>query len=104
DMLVSGIAERRTLEDVFEFVRDDCELRIEPASRPDPFPNALSPPDPLDVVEPRLDLPASPDADESPLQDTTGPVSQDSRSKSSSNRSTRFIRVNAEKLDHLINL
>src|SRR5690606_17618823 len=31
-------------------------------------------------------------------------VSQDSRSKSSSNRSTRFIRVNAEKLDHLINL
>lgn len=104
DMLVSGIADRRTLEDVFEFVRDDCELRIDPASRPAPSPTTLATPDPLDPVEPSADIPAGPGASGSSFQEAAGPASQDSRSKPSSNRPARFIRVNAEKLDQLINL
>ena len=70
---VAGIEDRQTIEDVFEFVREDSRLSIEPVAR----------------VESR-----SATASENRQADT----------KALPAKQARFIRVNAEKLDQLINL
>jgi len=104
DMIVSGIAERKTIEDVFEFVRDDCELRIEPACQPAPSRSAPATPELLKPVAPDANPPVLTDTDAKPGPEAAGPASPDPRPKPALSRPARFIRVNAEKLDQLINL
>lgn len=111
EMLVSGIEDRQAIEDAFEFVRDDCVLTIEPgacfaeslqgeAARP-----GIAAPDnavPM-PVESRNAAAASPQGQAGEAGPPAGQA-PDVSGRTSLNKSARYIRVNAEKLDQLINL
>jgi len=112
-MEIAGIEDEKTIEDAFEFVRDDCKLSIEPLhtnlASPKELPGELAG---LDASGPKSAPVQATISDEPAVSrtiDSDDPVADESagndpRRKTSANKPTRFIRVNAEKLDELINL
>lgn len=97
DLTVGGVADRQAIEDVFEFVRDDCVLSITPFANTSES-GKVQTEHASDAVDAgTTDAGATAAASAAPLSDVP-------RVKYSGGKPARFIRVNAEKLDELINL
>ncbi|HLT98354.1 MAG TPA: chemotaxis protein CheA [Burkholderiaceae bacterium] len=106
NMTVSGVNDRQTIEDVFEFVRDDCALSITPLNhaRQSSSSQGDTPTDSQVAVAVAEDSATGSAGQALPAAEATGAAAHGTRAKASSGKPARFIRVNAEKLDELINL
>jgi two-component system chemotaxis sensor kinase CheA len=93
-LLVSG-ADRKTIDDVFEFVRDDCAIRIVPA----PAPSSLATVPDAALTE--RDASAEPAI--RPIE-VTLLAAPGKPGREAGGKEANFIRVNADKLDQLIDL
>ncbi len=88
DIDLRSSAGHAALNDVFEFVRDDCEIHI---SAVEPTPANTTPAD--------ADLPAEPPQGAAPAAPQRPPAASEAKP-----RDGNYVRVNADKLDELINL
>ncbi|AZF31642.1 Signal transduction histidine kinase CheA [Pseudomonas sp. R4-35-07] len=78
-------ASHATLNEVFDFVRDDCEVSIS-------------------AVDDPVDTPACPATEVAPRAEFAPPAQQRVAAAGEKNRDGNYVRVNADKLDELINL
>ncbi|MGO9254848.1 MAG: chemotaxis protein CheA [Bryobacteraceae bacterium] len=87
DLVLETAAGRDAIRDIFIFIEDDCEIRVEPASG-----------DPVGIPAAVPALSSSPPAAKTARQDSAGIAGVTGPPTASS------IRVSAEKLDQLVNL
>ncbi|MEX8520561.1 MAG: chemotaxis protein CheA, partial [Leptothrix sp. (in: b-proteobacteria)] len=99
-------ASQAEIEQVFDFVRDDCEISITPAACPEPpaasFELATLPAAPVSIPQATVE----PQPTVTPITDPT-PASEPERRTATRDRRSedaRFMRVPADKLDRLIDL
>lgn len=88
------------IESAFSFVRDDCELQITPLSPPanasDDLPTTDNPPAAVTAAEPTAPIVAQTSSESAPKASKTKTAAP--------NEESRFIRVQADRLDTVINL
>src|SRR5690606_17159952 len=102
NMTVSGVNDRQTIEDVFEFVRDDCALSITPLNHARQSSSSQGDTPTDSQVAVAEDSATGSAGQALPAAEATGAAAHGTRAKASSGKPARFIRVNAEKLDGLI--
>jgi two-component system chemotaxis sensor kinase CheA len=110
ELSLKGDVKREQLTEVFEWVEDDCELKITPLHVDSSNPERTSPPDeadqPVAQPTPNSQLTAAPEPQDRRLGERRASTArrQGERRKLSVSQESSSIRVNIDKIDNLINL